>query len=249
MTTHTTTAPRIRTTRRSDAQAGVNLSKRRAWYDGEAPPATPATPSTPDIPPVKREIDDGDEQPIMTTAKLKERLERARRTEREALLKELGIEDPAADRELLASARKRREDEKTEAQKATERADAEKARADKATADFEAYKAEQETKARLTTRDSAIKTALTKENAKADKVLALLQVQHADVVSAVLKDDGTVDDSKVAALVKKAREVYPEDFGRGGVGVPSLRDGHTTDPGKEARSRAARTNDNVIRNG
>lgn len=241
MTTHTTIA-RVRTTRRMDADAGVNLSKRRRWYADEPPEEAP----TPDTPP-ETQGEDGADKPIMTTAQLKDRLERAKRAEREALLKDLGIEDPEADKELLASARKRREDEKTEAQKAeAARLKAEKER-DDAKAEFAAYKAEQDAKARSSTRDTAINAALTEQNAKADKVLKLLKADHLDMVDAVLKDDGSVDKDKLNALIKKAREVFPEDFKPRGVGSPSNAGGRPVDPDKASKVQAAQEQRNFIK--
>lgn len=164
---------------------------------------------------------------------------------RKKILAELGIEDPDADKALLAEARKRKADELTEAQKADKAREQAEAATRQAVADLEA-----ERKAiRLERRDTAIRAALTPATPKADKVLALLQVQHADAINGVLKDDGTVDATKVTALVDTARKAYPEDFGRGGVGSLSNAGGRIVDPSDKDRQSAAQWTMNKLRNG
>ncbi len=138
---------------------------------------------------------------------------------------EAGIDDIAIDAELLKTARAKREADKTEVERLAGLTAKEKERADKAEADLKTFQEQVETDMRRARLTNAVKDALTKANAKPDKVLALLQVQHADALAAVLKDDGMVDDAQVTKLVEVARTAYPEDFGHGGVGSPSLTGG------------------------
>jgi uncharacterized protein YdiU (UPF0061 family) len=161
----------------------------------------------------------------MSTAKLKERLEKERERVRKATLAELGIEDADTDKALLAEARKRRADEQTEAQKAVEALEKEKAKREKAEADLADHLTKAAAKERADALNTAVKDALTKANAKADKVLKLLRVDHAELLDAVLKEDGTVDEKALAKVIEAARKDYAEDFGRGGVGSPSNANG------------------------
>jgi hypothetical protein len=236
-------------TARPDTSAVSALLRRYAHFEGEAPPPTPPAPPPPVAPPANNGGNSGedDEKPIMNSAQLKERLERDREATRKKLLAELGIEDAETDKTLLAEARKRKADERTEAQKAIEALAKEKAKREAAETALATRNAEIAAKERTETLNTAVKDALTKANAKADKVLKLLRADHADLLNAVLKDDGTVDEKKVTAVVEAARKSYPEDFGRGGVGSPSNANGRPPQPGADAAKRASQLNQSRIR--
>lgn len=137
------------------------------------------------------------------------------------LLKELGFEKADDLKTLVKTAKDQAEAQKTEAQKAIEAKAALEKERDEAKAALTARNAEIEVEKRAALRDSAITKALTSANAKAEKVLKLLKVDQPDALAATLKEDGTVDEAKVKALIETARKAYPEDFGRGGVGSPS----------------------------
>jgi predicted nucleic acid-binding Zn ribbon protein len=225
---------------RPDTAAASTWLRKYAHFEGEAPPPAPPVTPPPATPPVNNGGNNGDddEQPIMSSAQLKERLERDRKAQREKFMKEYGIEDPDADKELLAAARKRKADEQTAAEKALEDLAKERKKREDAEAALAKREAEIAAKERADALNGAVKDALTKANAKADKVLKLLRADHADALDAVLKDDGTADEKKVTALVETARKAYPEDFGKGGVGSPSNAGGHSPDPNREGKERA-----------
>lgn len=234
------------TTARPDTSAVSALLRKYAWFEGEpaTPPAPTPTPVTPPAPNGGNSGDDSDdEKPIMTSVQLKERLERDREAQRKRLYAELGIEDADTDKTLLAEARKRKADELTEAQKAIEALAKETAKREKAEADLADHLAKAQAKERADALNAAVRDALTKANAKADKVLKLLRADNAALLDAVLKDDGTVDEKQVAKVVEQARKDYAEDFGKGGVGSPSNSGGSRPDPnrdGKDAARKEAR---------
>ena len=208
-----------------------SLLKRYAWFeDPAAPPPAPPTPP-PATPP---EPDGGnggedEEKPIMSTARLHERLERERAAERKKLYAELGIEDPTADAELLKSARQQREASQSE----VEKAQAAKAAAEKTAADLKTQ-LEQERLARLhETRDRALERLLTAQKVKSERLSALLNLlnsDHADALAKATGDDGTLDEKALGKVADEARKAYPEWFGSGGVGSPSLTGGKPAVP-------------------
>lgn len=225
--------PAVRSARRLNAEYAVDSSKWRVWRDNDGegtPPQPPAPP--PDAPQGGNGSGEGDNPPWLPE-RLKRAQETARQQERERLLKELGIEDPAADKELLAAARKRREDEMTEVQKAA--VDKKKAEDDALTfkQQLEAERAER----RLERRDNALKDALRGAQVRnVDKTFAVLASLKKSDVDGLMADDGTVDSKKVAALVEAAKKEFAEDFGpvRNTPGTGSHAGGRTVDPNKGA---------------
>lgn len=201
--------PATRSARRLNAEYAVDLSKWRVWRDGEgdAPPQPPAPP--PDAPQGGNGSGEGD-SPSWLPERLKRAQEKARQEERERLFKELGIEDPEGDKELLTAARKRKQDEMSEADKAK----TELAKEQATRARLEAELAEERATRRLERRDNALRDALRNAQARnVDKTFAVLASLKKADVDAVLADDGTVDSKKVAALVEAAKKDYAEDFG------------------------------------
>lgn len=160
-----------------------------------------------------------------------------------ALLKKVGAEKPEDVEAWGKAVREADEAKKTEAEKLI----SEKLRADNAIAELKTFQEKVEAEKRAATRDSAISKALTTANAKAEKVLKLLKVDQAESLAAVLKEDGSVDETKVKALVETARKLYPEDFRVGGIGSPSNGDGRVPEPGGKDRQTAAQATFNQLR--
>lgn len=206
------------------------------------------TPSTTETPPANGGNDEGKK---FTQADLDRLIGEARQkaadSTRKKVLAELEIDDPDSDKELLKAAKAKREADKTEVERAAGEATKEKERREKVEQEFADFKAGVEAERRLTTLNTAVKDALAKANAKADKVLKLLRADHADSLDAVLKEDGTVDEKKLTALVDAARKQYPEDFGKGGVGSPSNSGGRSPQLGADAAKRASQLNQSRIR--
>lgn len=216
------------------------------------PPVDPTPTPTPAVPPVTPPpaTNGGNGQGDSDPAWLPDRLKRAEKAAEERLRKKLGLaedEDIETAAEHLAAERKRKADELTDAQKAQAELAKEKAKREAAETELKAFQEKVEAEKREATRDSALKTALTTANAKADKVLKLLKVDSPDALSAVLKEDGTVDETKVKALVETARKAYPEDFGKGGVGSPSNNGGRVPSSSKDGEKRVSRINQSTIR--
>lgn len=88
------------------------LLRRYAHFEGDAPP--PANPD-PATPPANNGGSNGEGD---NPAWLPARLQRAAEQERKRLLAEMGVDDPAKAKQLIAAEQKRQQDEMTDAQKA-----------------------------------------------------------------------------------------------------------------------------------
>lgn len=218
------------------------LSKKRTWFaeaeattDAAATDATTAWAAddkgkgakTPVIPPELQE-------------KMNELAGNARKEGKESgakealadFLKKLGYDKPEDVEAAVKAERARIEGEKTELQK--EREAREKLEAD-LKAEREARTA-LETQRRIDQRDSRIKDAL-KDSRNPNRVLALMTVEKPEMVKAVMKEDGSIDDKALASLVTTAKGEYKEYFGVSGAGSPSNREGHN--PGSDGNGKAA----------
>lgn len=173
---------------------------------------------------------------------LPDRLKRAEEAARKKLLEELGITDPEADKQMLADARKRKQDEMT----AVEKAAAEKEAAEKKAAELETTLNAERAAYRLERRDNAIRDALRSAGVQDDeknphitRLLVLLKGERAAEVDALQAEDGTIDAKKLSALVETAKASYAEYFKpqRGGFGTPSHRNGQVSNaPSKDAKA-------------
>lgn len=200
------------------------LAKRRAWFaEGE------------DADPEKGNGSDDKTDKGLTQEEVNRLVGKARTDGRSAakqettaeILKRLGVEKLEDAEGILKAHRDKQEADKSEVEKLTVKLGEFETRAKTAEQALADYQAKVETEKRIAARDSAIKAALSGGTTKADKVLALLQVQHADAITGVMDDDGNLDDKKITALVETARKAYPEDFGARGVGSPSNIGGRT----------------------
>lgn len=165
-----------------------------------------------------------------------ERLERAKKTIVSDFLKGLGVDSQDALKSVISAHQSQQDALKTEAQRWEEKLTAaEQARIELQSKWEAADKraAELESKWRTDRRDAALTRALTDAKAEdVDDLLLLLSAKHSDLVSATLKEDGTLDNKAVEALVAKAKEVYGKHFARV-PGSPSNRNGKSPDTDKE----------------
>lgn len=143
--------------------------------------------------------------------------QRATEAARKKLLEELGIEDPAADAELLKAARAQREADKTEMQKAAESATKAIERAEKAEAALAAERSERI----LDRRNSKIEA----KAGQAHDVKAVLEwatrSENAALLAKTVNEDGTVNEKAVDTLIAECQKNAAHLWKRGGVGSPS----------------------------
>lgn len=212
------------------------LLRKYAHFEDPAPIVPPAQPPAPPA-----------TEPPTDPAWLPDRLKRATaagaEAERKKVLEELGVEDPAADAQLLKAAKAKREADKTEVERLAGETAKEKERADKLQTELD-----RERQQRITDRrDSAIKA----KAANAHDLDAVLEwasrPANADLFKKTVGDDGLIDDKAVEALIAAARKNAAYLFKVGGVGSPPLSGGRPTQGNADAEKRAARTSQRTIR--
>lgn len=206
----------IKTARRSDSEYNISLAKRRTWYTD--PPA--GDPPAGDPPPAKPPAPDPKPEPKFTQAELDAIAGNTRKeatsAATKALLKQFGVDpdDPKAVEgvKALIAAGKSAED----AKKSAETLALEKvAAAEKKAADAEAARDAVIQERQLEKRDNEIITAFTAKELGCQnpaKVMKLLKADHPQELAALLKDDGTVDATKLKALVDLGKKENPEYF-------------------------------------
>lgn len=97
-------------------------------------------------------------------------------------------------------------------------------------------------------RDGAILEALGKGRSTDPKrVLILLGAEQPELVTKVLKEDGTADAAALEALVKAAQDSYKQLFIGAGPGSPSNANGRTVSPGGDAKRTATVNQVELIR--
>lgn len=225
---------RIRSLRRPNAEAAVDLRQRRAWFDEQQQPPAQQNSETPkpDTAPGQQS---GQQQATFTQEQIDkiigERVRRAEETSIKKLLEGLGVASADDLTKLVQAEKQRIEGEKSELQKAQDRL----AAAEKEAADFKtrAEKAEQERL--MASRDQEIKSALGDARAKKPtKVLTVMATEYPELVKAVMKADGTVDKDALSKLTEAAKKAYPEDFTGSGPGSPSNSGGKVPEPDDKA---------------
>jgi hypothetical protein len=189
-----------------------------------AVPAVPAAPATPPSPADTQPGQNGDKGEEGQYPWLKDRLERAKRQQREELLKSLGFEDPDSLKTFVAEGRKLQEARLSESEKLTK---AIQERDTKLAALQKQY--EEAVEARLRDkRDTAIRDAASKIKAEhPEDVLnwILLSGNSAGLVD----KDCNVDDKAVLAQVETCRKERPTWFAGRSPGVHSSKDGTPPD--------------------
>lgn len=213
--------------------ATIDLRQRRMWYegDGDTPPDE-GSPPAPDTPPGNN---GGSSTGTTFTQADVDRIvgERAKRAKESGIadfLKELGFEKPDDLKSLVTDARKRQEDELSEAEKLNQKLVA----TEKKLQEAEAAAQQAVQSAREEKRNSAILAALTIAE-KPQSVLNLLLVEHASKVAEVMGEDGALDSKKIEALAKTAQTDYPGMFKKTGPGSPSHAGG-TTPTGEQTEA-------------
>jgi hypothetical protein len=238
----------VRSARHSNADYAVDLRQWRRWFDGEGDGGGTTTTTDNSAGAGTEGNNNGGSQTTLTQEQANKLIGEARKKGREAavadLLKELGFEKADDLKALVTSAKERADAEKSEAQKAAEAKEA----AEKKAADL-AKQLDDERAARRKDRLSASVLAAAKEAEHPEDVLEWAERHAADKLTAVLKDDGSLDDKALEALMKAAKEARPAWF-KGGRFVPgtgSHSGGRMVEPGKEAKDRARLLNQRRIR--
>lgn len=195
------------------------------------PDASQTTPNNTATPPETGDKGDAGKEPDW----LPGRLERAKASSRAELLKELGIDDPAAAKAALEEARKIKEGQMTEAQKVA--AEAEKLKTKLQEAEAKAAAAEAARVQLLAA--TAVKSAASKEGAEFPEDVVEYATKVGMTLAGMVKEDGTVDDAQVKKLIEAAKKQRPNWFKSGGAGSPSNSGGKVQEPDKKAKSAAA----------
>lgn len=232
-------------TARHKAAYAIDLRQRRAWFEDDTSD-TSSSPTTQTTTETEGTLTQAEVNKLVGKTRT-EASARAKQEATAAILQQLGVEKLEDAESILKAAREKADAEKSELERLTSTLDKEKAAREQMEQAFASYKAEVEQRERLARRDHAVKAALSAATTKADKVLALLQVQHADALAAVLDDEGAVNDKRVTELVEAARKAYPEDFGARGVGSPSTSGGRV--PGNTFDEAARQENFRRMRRG
>lgn len=150
------------------------------------------------------------------------------------LLKELGFEKPEDLKTLVTDVRKQQENEKTELEKLQSKLEAaEKLAQEKAAA------LEQAQQQRLIDRrnHAVLAAARAAKATHPDDVLGWVErygTEHKVGIESALKEDGTIDDKAVNAMIEAAKKQRPNYFTSTVPGSPSNRDGlpPSNDPSK-----------------
>jgi len=137
---------------------------------------------------------------------------------------------------LEKAEQERKQAEMTEVERATARAAELEAQLKQTAAEREV-----ERKARLEDRrDNALAQSLASAGAiDADELVLVLKAKHANDVSALMADDGTLDSDAIKALVDKTKAERAHNFQTSGVGSPSNRGGSVPSPASQDAQRLA----------
>lgn len=205
-------------TLRTIRAGAISLRQRRTWYaEDEGEGETTVTDTQPD-----KRGRDGQDTPEakFTQADLDTFVGNARKQARDSvmneLLKELGLDSADSLKATVKTAREQADAEKTELEKAQSEIERWKKEAEEHKSARE--KAEQ---GRMEERrQSAILSAL-KEAKKPADLLILVNARLADDVTAVMSEEGALDEKAMKALVDKVRKEWPDHFQSSGPGSPS----------------------------
>lgn len=174
-------------------------------------------------------------EPSFTQAELDrivgERAKRAKDVAVKEILEKLGASDVDSLTTLVEEARKRKEAEMSEAEKAQALVEKERARAKQLEDELKQLKASQIAQRR----DSAFKTALRNAGATNEDDLAILvNAKMSDQLLKVFDDSGNADDGLMEAFIKDVQSKYDNYFATSGAGSPSKSGG--TPPSNRAHA-------------
>lgn len=195
------------------------------------------------------------EQQEMVERIVKERLARAKTDKvavRAELLKELGVKDIDDPKALdtvkgkLTAAEKAEEAAKTAEQKQIDQIN-------QLMADLESEKqksASAETARRADKLNARIETLATglKAQVPAD-VVDYLQKHHAEGLTALMGEDGTINDKEAEKLLESVKKARPHWFGITAMGTMSLREGRTQDITTQQQNRGIAATQRAIKRG
>jgi hypothetical protein len=235
----------IRSARRANAEAVVNLTQRRKWFDEAGDVEKPEQPGTQ---PEQGAGQDGgnDDSVTLTKRSLTQRLKRAEQTALNNLLKGLGVENVDDLKKRVSGQQPDKKAEQPNPQNAAQ--DEAAQRLEKLEEELASLREEREkTKAeqQAATVNDAIKAAV-KGVKYPDDVVAWIRSNHADIAKA-LKEDGSVDSAIVNTAIEEVRKARPEWFAIGGPGSPSNFGGTTPEVDKKRREAASKNQTKIIR--
>ena len=194
------------------------LLRKYAWFEDPAPaPNPPPDPApSPDPKPEDKKFTQADMDRVAGSTRTE-----ARKTALTDFLKELGFDKPDDLKTLVKSAKEQDEAKKTEAQKlADAKTQAEKER-DEAKAALESERQQR----LIDRRDSAIRTRASKAYDVNDVLAWAQRADNKALLDKTVKDDGTVDEKAVDALIAACEKNAAHLWKRGGVGSPSNNNG------------------------
>lgn len=178
--------------------------------------------------------------------------ERAKRAAEAAVKKILGKLGVASEDEIdplkttIEDARKRKEADMTEAQKAL----AERDQLAKQKADLEARVVAIELERRNERIDAALKAEAAKlKSPDVDTVLMFARAEHKATLDTLLSEDGVIDTKALSTLLETIKTQKPHYFAALplGAGSPSNAGGRTVSADADAMKRASQTNQRIIR--
>jgi hypothetical protein len=151
----------------------------------------------------------------------------ARKSAINALLKELGFEKPDELKAAVEDARKRREAEMSEVEKAKALIEAAERKAKEHEARLQAVEQER----RWERLNNSVQAAASKAGAAYPEDVALWAGAYAkDLLEACIGEDGAVDSKKVDTLIARHKEARPAQYGKAGApGSPSNQHSSPTD--------------------
>lgn len=247
----------FRTTRRDDAEARINLVKRRAWFDGEGSGeggtgnsgdeenAKPNQQNTGTSSGQKDGNNAGEHEQRVTMplADLNDRVQRAKQAAVNDLLKELGMDNA----DNLKGALKRLADideaGKTELEKAQSEAERLKGELEKAQQELEAERQQY----RLEKRNALILEKASKLGAKNPRTaLIVAEADYPDLLAKTMSEDGKVNaeaaDKLLNEVVKANRELFSVN-----PSIPSNSGGKVSKDSKAVRDAARRNTARMLR--
>lgn len=192
----------------------------------DEPTATPPDAPTPTQPDTSQGDNEGASEPTFTQAELDkivgERAKRAKESTQSQILEQLGVDSLDSIKALLDEAKKRKEAEMSEVEKALATADKERAEKEAAKQQL----ADLQAQIIANKRENAFKDAIRKSGGSSeDDLYILVQAKMKDELSGAFDDNGVADDKQLEALVKQVQSAYGNYFATSGAGSPSVSGG------------------------
>lgn len=178
-------------------------------------------------PPATPQGDNGGKpEPTFSQAELNkiaaQRAKEAQERERKKLLEDTGLDSMDSLMTLIADAKKRKESELSELEKAQAQIDAANKKAQEAITAKEALE-----KQILDSNHKAAFLKAVQENggSQVEDLYILVQAKRSGDYAQVFGEDATADEAKMKALIKEVQAAFPHYFGTSGAGSPSANGG------------------------